>query len=359
LRQHNVPGMVGFVDASEIPAVVVMEWIDGPDLTDVVKARAAPDWETILRIGAELARIIYRAHSLPERVLHRDIRPPNVMLRNFWAGGGDFEVVVTDFDLSWHIDSLEKSVVAKPLGFLAPEQLHREEGRGDVSTRSAQVDSFGFGMTMYYLIGSETPAQDQQRHADWDQLLKRKVADKTFPGWRSLSRRMARLIRFATLDDQASRWDFRRVLGEMEVLEAISLGKLDQMGADHFAEEVACHAQSIALYQWDEDRSSATYDTGGQKIALIGNIAMRTISLVMEWKQTGAENWKQRFKSTQEVREKTHNLLERAGWTHVAYDGSVGFTRISATHAPGHTGGEPLGLARGIDAVSNALRPRG
>lgn len=36
LKRHGVQGMIEFIDASEIPAFVVMEWIDGPNLMEAV-----------------------------------------------------------------------------------------------------------------------------------------------------------------------------------------------------------------------------------------------------------------------------------------------------------------------------------
>ena len=40
LKARGVRGMIDFIDASEIPAVVVMEWIDGPNLAEAVQAKA-------------------------------------------------------------------------------------------------------------------------------------------------------------------------------------------------------------------------------------------------------------------------------------------------------------------------------
>ena len=119
-------------------SVVVMDWVDGPNLTEAVQKKVLKNWTMILTLARDLARIIHAAHLLPERVLHRDIRPPNVMLRDFWTNGNELNVVVMDFDLSWHVDALEKSIVAKPLGFMAPEQLHQRES---ASTRSATRSS--------------------------------------------------------------------------------------------------------------------------------------------------------------------------------------------------------------------------
>lgn len=43
LKSRKVLGMVDFIDASEIPAVVVMDWVDGPNLTDAVQKKVLKD----------------------------------------------------------------------------------------------------------------------------------------------------------------------------------------------------------------------------------------------------------------------------------------------------------------------------
>jgi serine/threonine protein kinase len=151
LAQHNVDGMVRCLDASEIPPLAVMDVVEGPDLRRAVQAGLIKSWACRLRVMSELAQIVQRAHALPERVLHRDIRPTNIMFTT-WSPD-DWAVRLLDFDLSWHKGAIEKSILAATSvhGYLAPEQLTVRKG---VSSRHASVDSFGFGMTMYYLCAS-------------------------------------------------------------------------------------------------------------------------------------------------------------------------------------------------------------
>lgn len=145
LGDSGVEGMVPYRKAFEIPACVVMDWIDGPNLDNAVSSGQTQDWKLILRIGSDMADIVRRGHVLPERVLHRDIRPSNAMLRGFYSNPDKWDVVVLDFDLSWHRGALERSVIhgSAMLGYLAPEQIQTIPY---VSTRHAAVDSFGMGM---------------------------------------------------------------------------------------------------------------------------------------------------------------------------------------------------------------------
>ena len=103
LSKRAVEGIVGYEEAYEIPSFVVMEWVEGPNLSDAVKSKIVSDWSDALRIGRDLSRIIENAHRTPERVLHRDLRPANIMLQGYYQNPANWNVVVLDFDLSWHL----------------------------------------------------------------------------------------------------------------------------------------------------------------------------------------------------------------------------------------------------------------
>jgi hypothetical protein len=144
LSTRGVTGMVPYVAAWEIPTCTVMELVDGPNLEEAVDSGLVDSWQMILRIAIDLTSILQAAHQLPERVLHRDVRPPNIMLKDFYTDPAEMEVVVLDFDLSWHRDASGMSVdLAKSSsGYLAPEQIDRTRKH---LTRNALVDSFGVG----------------------------------------------------------------------------------------------------------------------------------------------------------------------------------------------------------------------
>ena len=346
--------MVAFLDASEIPAFVAMEWIDGPDLMHAIQSGIVSDWGSILRIARDLARIIYKAHQLPERVLHRDIRPPNVMLKDFWTNGGELDVVVMDFDLSWHVNALEKSVVAKPLGFMAPEQLQH---RSKESTRSALVDSFGFGMTMFYMLTREIPVPGQQQHKQWESSLHNHVRAKSCPEWKSVSYRISRLIQGATQDRQGDRWDFARILAEIESLyNAVDVGG-GELSVDYHAEEIAVHAETMLNYEWDDSSMSAIYVSGGLRVEISGDAPADKIKLSMGWQQTGEENWKLLPKTSSQVRERMQPILEKYGWSGAKFETAHRAIRITASTST-RFDFNPKKLAKGVDMLVHVMLPK-
>jgi len=252
LADNKAKGMVAYSKASEIPAFVVMEWIEGPNLVEAKRTGCIDNWDVVLRIAKELVDIIRCAHMLPERVLHRDIRPSNVMLRGMYSTGDDWDLVVLDFDLSWHKGAIEGSVFHSPsaVGYLAPEQIHQIDG---VSTRNAAVDSFGIGMTLYFICSGCDPLPAQHKHRDWNTTVYECMKKFDSSNWRSMPARFARLVISATQDVQSKRWDLSEIFGELNQLQDAHLNHTSVRQVELIAEEIASRSDVLNRYNWDEN----------------------------------------------------------------------------------------------------------
>ena len=55
LEENGISGMVRYIGASEIPATLIMEWVNGPDLNVAVQSHFIADWNQILDISNQLA----------------------------------------------------------------------------------------------------------------------------------------------------------------------------------------------------------------------------------------------------------------------------------------------------------------
>ena len=256
LGRNEVEGMVPYRETFEIPACVVMDWVDGPDLDQAVSSRQVREWESVLRIGSDIADIVRRGHVLPERVLHRDIRPSNVMLRGFYSDPDGWDVAVLDFDLSWHRGALERSVVygSTTFGYLAPEQIQDIQG---VSTRHAAVDSFGMGMVLFFMMSGRDPIPDEHKHVDWKNTLNEAAEGHPCSQWHSIPSRFARLIEYATQDNQAERWDMTQIQAELRRLHKAVLDPKSTQSIELIAEEIAARCEYCEGYEWDGNTLSA------------------------------------------------------------------------------------------------------
>ena len=314
LTQHQLDGVVGYRDSSEIPAFVVMDWVDGPSLQEAVESRALEDWQTILRTAKHLTRILREAHELPERVLHRDLRPSNVMLKGFYTEPEDWKVVVLDFDLSWHRGATERSVVhgSTLFGYLAPEQMIRIPG---VSTRNSAVDSFGLGMVLFFMVDSRHPIPAEHRHTDWSATVQSACGKHSWENWKSLPARFARLIMNATRDQQATRWDVMQIETELNRLWEVATRPESIVAPDLLAEEVASRVDVFRTYLWDEDLTGANTELPtGLRVRLRGDSVGRRLVLDIEWQNTGVHRRRKVGKWVGPASKNCAAMLRAEGW---------------------------------------------
>lgn len=312
LSNHNLPGIVKFKTACEIPPVLVMEWIEGVNLFTAVNHGKFRNWESRLRVACDLSNAIYRAHSVTERVLHRDIKPQNIMLRNFYQEEENAELIVLDFDLSWHVGALEKSVLAKGANpYLAPEQL---TSQSEMTSRSAAVDAYGLGMTLYYLCTGFVPTPFMHQTTEWPQKLEQ-IANQTCKHWRSAPRRISRLIDLCTKHDQNLRPSFSQITADLDRLNNIIHGNLDHIDVKLFTEELAARTEAIKSYKVDSDGTINWQSPTKRLKVAIKPIDSDSLLIRFEFIQTGNEKFTS-LASASELIAKSHvnfpsNMLKR------------------------------------------------
>ncbi|MFB9880554.1 protein kinase [Planobispora siamensis] len=145
LRSH--PGIVTVYDVVEEDGLpwIVMELVDGPSLAEVIKREGRlPEAR-----AAELGRQVISALAAAEvaGVVHRDVKPANILLKNGRAMLTDFGIAAASHDTS------ELTAPGQMMGtpaYLAPEQI---EGRG----ASAASDLWAVGVTLYQAVEGRRP----------------------------------------------------------------------------------------------------------------------------------------------------------------------------------------------------------
>lgn len=123
---------------------LVMELVEGPDLSRVLAQRGAPGLPLaeVLRAARQAAEALEYVHG--QQVVHRDVKPHNLVA----AGGG---VVLVDFGVAREVtDEAGTRGIGTPK-FMAPEVL---VGEG-VSPRS---DVYGLAATVWTLLAGSPPA---------------------------------------------------------------------------------------------------------------------------------------------------------------------------------------------------------
>ena len=139
---------------SEGMMFLVMEYLPGRDLGQVIKEDGALTFVRVARIAAQVCGSVQQAHELG--IVHRDLKPENLMMIGDRAVK-DF-VKVLDFGLAKlreHEESAEKSITRAGhiLGtpyYMAPEHIRGE----DVDARS---DVYAMGALMYKALTGVPP----------------------------------------------------------------------------------------------------------------------------------------------------------------------------------------------------------
>jgi serine/threonine protein kinase len=185
----NHPNVVTIHAVSEYKDVpyLVMEYVAGESLDDRIKHRRPLPPVEIARIAAQIADGLAAAHAVG--VIHRDVKPANVMLENSVD-----RVKIGDFGLAQvAIDCADLTPTDQVLGtpsYMAPEQV---EGR-NVDERA---DLFSLGCVMYAMVVGHSPFIGShmldvvRRVSDFDPKPLDEV-DPTFPA--PLSALVSRLL---------------------------------------------------------------------------------------------------------------------------------------------------------------------
>jgi predicted Ser/Thr protein kinase len=121
---------------------LVMDLVDGPDLAQVLSDRGAPGLpvEECLEYARQACEALAYVHE--QHVVHRDVKPENLIL-------GEDGVVLVDFGVAREHRGGSGTVAIGTPGYMAPEVFG-----GEISPR---VDVFGLAATLWTLIAGKPP----------------------------------------------------------------------------------------------------------------------------------------------------------------------------------------------------------
>ncbi len=148
-RHLNIVQIYASGDATGL-LYYVMEYIDGYDLASIMqiyieKGELMP-FADVLRIGDAIASALDYAHE--QGVIHRDVKPANVMIAN------DGRVVLGDFGLALDIRDKSRGEVFGSPHYISPEQARRS------SDAVPQSDLYSLGVILYEMLTGATPFND-------------------------------------------------------------------------------------------------------------------------------------------------------------------------------------------------------
>lgn len=150
-RSANHPNVVAVTDVGAAGNVhyFAMELLDGETCLRRLDRDGRFPVEDVVRIGRSTARALHHLHQ--QRLLHRDIKPDNLMLCR------DGTLRVTDLGIAADLDRLATEgnrgrIVGTP-HYLAPEVAAGGEPDG-------RADLYSLGCTLFHLLTGNTPFRD-------------------------------------------------------------------------------------------------------------------------------------------------------------------------------------------------------
>ena len=146
LNHHNIVSVYDFgEDAGSW--FIVMEYVEGRTLRDIIRADAPMDPGRATEMASEVAAALSAAHE--QGIIHRDVKPANVLIA---AGTGT--VKVADFGIARAANTRQgltmPGTVLGTATYLSPEQAQGAE----VDYRT---DVYSLGMVLYEMLAGQPP----------------------------------------------------------------------------------------------------------------------------------------------------------------------------------------------------------
>jgi serine/threonine protein kinase len=130
---------------------IVMEYVEGRSGAQILQRQGPLDPETAAEAGIQACSGLDYAHR--RGIIHRDVKPGNLMVVGGPVGGGAITVKLTDFGIARAIEQTRITQVGSVVGtaaYLAPEQVRGEEA-------TPATDVYALGVVLYQFLTGRLP----------------------------------------------------------------------------------------------------------------------------------------------------------------------------------------------------------
>jgi eukaryotic-like serine/threonine-protein kinase len=130
---------------------IVMEYVAGRSGAQILQRQGAVEPEIAAEIGVQACAGLDYAHR--RGIIHRDVKPGNLMIVGGPVGGGEMVVKLTDFGIARAIEQTRITQVGSVVGtaaYLAPEQVRGEEA-------TPATDVYALGVVLYQFLTGRLP----------------------------------------------------------------------------------------------------------------------------------------------------------------------------------------------------------
>jgi len=147
--QVDHPGLVTVHDAGSEgeELFLVMQYIDGADLSDHLAEHNPYPWQWAVSVAAQLCAVLSAVHAVP--IVHRDLKPRNVMVKQ------DGTVTVLDLGVAsvMDADTTRLTHTGTPIG--SPAYMAPEQAMGGAV--GPYTDLYALGVLLHELLSGDVP----------------------------------------------------------------------------------------------------------------------------------------------------------------------------------------------------------
>jgi hypothetical protein len=317
ISHRNVCRTYDIGDADGRP-FLTMEYVDGEDLASLLRRIGRFPQEKAIEVARQICAGVAAAHE--RGVLHRDLKPANVMI------DGEGRVRLTDFGLAAIAGSVDNIRAGTP-AYMAPEQLAGRE----VTPRS---DIYALGLVLFELFTGRRVFEASTLH-ELIQLHESGPVATPSSLVRDLDPTIERVIQ-RCLEREPS----KRPSSALAVSAALPGG--DQLAAALAAGETPSPEMVAAA----GEQSAVQPGIG---LALVAFTAVMLAILTVVSQRFGVIDRIPLPKSTDALRDRAQEMLERLGYPEAPYDSVHGwmFRRDYVDWAAGEGGADPRALLPG------------
>lgn len=129
---------------------LIVEYLEGQDLRRLVKEEGKQSEQEVIEWCRQIAEIVVYLHEQPTPIVHRDLSPDNVILKE------NGELALIDFGAANEFAGTATGTMIGKQAYMAPEQL-----RGKASVKS---DIYAFGGLVYFLLTGDDPVPLSESH---------------------------------------------------------------------------------------------------------------------------------------------------------------------------------------------------